>query len=303
MFKAPSDATATPTDAPPQRKRSNSFSNYFWGTSDNSAGDLSEAERQLRAQRKLLLDQARSTASAITTASNDNESQHGHGGGTADLGLDSNAELKLREQAVEVARRALLAEQQQLALHRHQGGSQQQQQPEHHHDAPTAQSTTSNVNTDSSFDLMDDEFASPREMTSEDIQQLVFSSSSEASTRVPAVTGGSAPVLAVASQYKHGDATELALHRRHAKVSMAVHLLRTSAASGMRTAEHNAVLERYGFSTAPPTPGGPNVPQTLCHVEALARTAAHTHLAEHLQGKSSTATRSPTSTEAMLITF
>jgi hypothetical protein len=319
MFKAPSDASAVPADVLQQRKRSNSFSNYFRGQGNDtttSTSNLTEAERQLRAQRQQLLEQARTTASAVASASGGGEEHANSGGvGGATGMIDAETEHKLREQAIEVARRSLLAEQQQLALKQNHGS------PRRHQLGASALHGGASVTVDTTFDLMDDDLVSPREMTSEDITQLVLNAAAPSqqslsqaslapSARTAKAAAGAAlptpSAAAAAARYERldrqeqsvvpgGTAADDALRRRHTRVFKALQQLRATAASGTRTPEHIAVLEKHGFATAPALP-------TLCHVEAKARMAAHAHLAQHLNGGASmvAACGSP---DAMLITF
>jgi len=323
MFKAQSNASAVPADVPQQRKRSNSFSNYFRGQGNEttaSTSNLTEAERQLRAQRQQLLEQARTTASAVASASGGGEEHTNSGGvGGATGMIDAETEHKLREQAIEVARRSLLAEQQQLALKQNHGS------PRRHQLGASALQGGASVTVDTTFDLMDDDLVSPREMTSEDITQLVLNAaapsqqslsqaslapSARTASAAKAAAGAALPTpsaAAAAARYERldrqeqsvipgGTAADDALRRRHTRVFKALQQLRATAASGTRTPEHIAVLEKHGFATAAPA-----LP-TLCHVEAKARTAAHAHLAQHLNDGASmvAACGSPV---AMLITF
>lgn len=250
------------------------------------SGQLGEVERQLRKQHMQLVQQGQTTARAVAAAAGDD------GDNTTDATVGADEEARLRQQAVELARRAFLAEQQRQVL------------------VQSSNRVSETSLDDSIEDLMSpDDVVSAREMTAEDIrEQLVQKTSvtttttttsappgdpishlSPAADTAPTNDGQQSPPVRVLED------PNAALRERQARVSTAVQRLRAAAAAGgARSPAHTAVLEQHGVV------GSAVHTRALCHVEALARTTAHAHLADQRCGATKNVSAQP---ESMLITF
>eukprot|EP00038_Savillea_parva_P010647 m.191705 g.191705 ORF g.191705 m.191705 type:complete len:459 (-) comp18430_c0_seq1:91-1467(-) len=259
LFKATSAGrTSSQSVEPPiqTRARSNSFSAFFAAKRSEGARMAStheddpedEAMSQLKEQRRQLLEQERQTAKAVAQAALADLEGYGLPAAAPTAVVSGDDEARMRAEAREVARRAILAEHTQ---ERQQAAVSSPPQLVHQDDMDGPRTTV----------LTPDSVHSATEMSFADIEQIMTGSGTfggaAGDTGAP---HADRPAVGVAAGTRcnveinevDGNAMTAAqlAAMRQARVSEGLRRLRAAAAAGSCSSTHRAALSKHGYSAS-----------------------------------------------------